>query len=146
VLTAGATLTTPGSGGTGALTMATGSFVATSTTARLDLWFDAQARVESVSPFAGLASPLEMFLEYSLDGGVTWLPTNSYCRVGGVNQANFANSVIGSYIDLSAAMTVLATGITIGNTVNYRARLTAPNGVGTVVLDALNPGFITVQN
>jgi hypothetical protein len=146
VLTAGATLTTPGSGGSGGLTMASGSFTATGTKALLNVWFDAQARVEAVSPFLGIASPVSLFLEYSLDLGVTWLPTDSYCRVGGIWQAQFTNAEIGSYADISADMTVLATGITVGQTVEVRARLTAPNGLGTIVLDGLNPGFITVQN
>ncbi len=126
--------------------MASGSFTATGTKALLDVWFDAQARVEAVSPFLGIASPVSLFLEYSLDLGVTWLPTNSYCRVGGIWQAQFTNAEIGAYADISAAMTVLATGITVGQTVEVRARLVAPNGLGTIVLDGLNPGFITVQN
>ncbi len=130
------------------------TFTPTSTTATLTAWFNGLATVTLTGspPFLGTLSPILFYLEYSFDD-VNWLPTDSYSRVSSMGNAQLTatfgtNGTVyqGTTFTLQAVNKIVATGLTIGQTVFVRARLQAENGQGTIQLDGLNPGFIIIEN
>lgn len=89
----------------------------------------------------GPAGPCFFFIEYSTDGGSTWLPADSYTKVSGIPHGN-----VTAITDFSAAMNFVVTGLSVPDAVLVRGRFQVSGGTGSVVLDSLNPGGFTVLN
>jgi hypothetical protein len=114
------------------------SFTITSSTMYATAFCTATART-------GNLGPVYLYLEYSLDSGVTWLPADSYVEFSGLSHSTQITSGQSPY-GVSASMSIYVTGLTVGNPIEVRVRIIASNGSGSFVLDALNAGNLIVQN